>query len=162
MPTATSARVTPPTSVDLDSGTAAKDAERALRDFLVLQAQSYETAEVVPGLADVADGFALGEVQAGAAERYDSDVRQVAGPKIASLKVKAANARGTPPEVILNVCLDSADVDIVDRAGNSLKDRLYQPGYPVLNVYGVRHDGTAWKVTTHTIPDNARCKGSGK
>ena len=160
MPTAGSAVVSPPATLPFDSSTATSAAQDSLRAYLLLSDQSYQTASVVPGLENVGGGFALGEVQAGALERWTSGVRQVGQSTVVSIDVESTDLRGPPPQVVLRACLDTSGLDVVDSTGKSFKASLYNPGHPILNIYTVQHDGQAWKVTNHGIPDvQSACGG---
>lgn len=159
MPTVESAVTSPPAAVPFDAATATSAAQDSLRAFLLLADQSYQTASVVPGLEDVGGGFALGEVQSGALERWTSGLRQIGSTAVVSMDTESTDLQGPPPEVVLKVCLDASGLDVQDAAGNSLKASLYNPGHPTLNVYGVQHDGQAWKVTNHQIPDDQSACG---
>ena len=109
---------------------------------------------ITEGLDAVTTGFVQGELEALAAERKEQGFRQVGASRVVSTSVRSVDLDATPATIVLNACIDSSDVDVLDENGNSLKESLYNPGHPVLHVYSaVRIDG-AWKMSTHDIPDD--------
>lgn len=116
-----------------------------------------EEKEVPTDLSQFASGFVEGEVLAMATEWEKLGYRQVGEAVITEVTLKSSNLEADPQTVELNVCIDSSGIDVLDQNGNSLKESLYNPGHPVLNVYGaVKVDGV-WKLTTHEIPTDGNC-----
>jgi len=111
----------------------------------------------VAGLGFIATGFVRGELEALAAERADLGYTQVGEAKITSKKVVSVDLAASPPTVVLEVCIDTSKIDIVDSNGMSLKGLLYNPGVPVKHIYGAQHVDGVWKIADHDIPDNSPC-----
>ena len=106
-------------------------------------------------LENYTGGFVEGEIRALAAERKSLGYTQVGTAVITSITTRKAKLDGDPPTITLNVCIDSSGIDIFDANGVSLKASLYNPGHPVLNVYGAQYTGGSWKITTHALPATA-------
>ncbi|MFC0682447.1 hypothetical protein ACFFGH_31845 [Lysobacter korlensis] len=111
----------------------------------------------IAGIETIAAGFVRGELEALAAERAEEGLKQVGDAKVASVDIAKADLESDPATMTIEVCIDVSDIDVVDAGGNSLKDSLYNPGHPVLHLYGVEHIDGVWKLTTHEIPEDARC-----
>jgi len=103
-------------------------------------------------LAKYTGGFVEGELRALAAERESLGYTQVGTAVITSITTARTNLDGDPPTIVLNVCIDSSGVDVLDASGASLKASLYDPGHPVLNVYGAQLTGGSWKIISHSLP----------
>ena len=103
-------------------------------------------------LARFTGGFVEGELLALAAERESLGYTQVGTTVITSITTAKKNLDGDPPTVVLNVCIDSSGVDVLDASGASLKASLYDPGHPVLNVYGAQYIDGTWKIVSHDLP----------
>ena len=111
----------------------------------------------VAGIDAIASGFVRGELEALAAERSHQGYTQVGDAKVTSVDVATVDLDSDPATMTLEVCIDASDIDVVDANGNSLKEALYNPGHPVLHLYGAEHIDGLWKLTTHEIPEDARC-----
>jgi len=109
------------------------------------------------GLDTVATGFVRGELEALAAERADFGYTQVGVATITSKEVLSVDLAASPPTVVLEVCIDTSKIDILDPNGKSMKGLLYNPGVPVKHIYGAQHLDGLWKISTHDIPDNDPC-----
>jgi hypothetical protein len=142
----------------LDPGQARRDAESALRSFLALSDRTYQTAdgELAPGVADVAAGFALGEVRATAVELQGAGARQTGSVSVARLEVDSVDLTAAPPTVTVRACLDTANIDVLALDGSSTKQGRQGTFTRTLHVFGVQYAG-AWRVTTHSFPDRADC-----
>jgi hypothetical protein len=154
-----SAAAASPTSSTLDPAQAAKDAEAAMRSYLELADETYRRAdgEVETALASVAVGAALGEVEAGAIELESSESRQSGSVRVSDVTVEDVDVTGDPPTVVLTACLDSADVDILDVNGDSM--RLGRPGIVTrtAHIYRIEFRDDTWRVARHDFPDEAGC-----
>lgn len=109
------------------------------------------------GLESIATGWVLGELQSKAREQYDLGYRQEGAAEVTSVTTTAAELAAVPATITLKVCVDVSAIDVVDAAGNSLKDSLYNPGRPVAHLYGAVFEGDTWKISTHEIPDVQDC-----
>ncbi|MET0932858.1 MAG: hypothetical protein ABWX56_04035 [Mycetocola sp.] len=141
-----------------DEPEAVDAADTALDGLVEATNQVLQRADgTVTGAETVATGFVLGELQALAAERKELGYKQVGDAKVTEVTVASVDLAADPPTMVLNVCVDVSDVDVLDENGKSLKDRLYNPGRPVLHTYGAQHIDGLWKLATHDIPDNGEC-----
>lgn len=109
-------------------------------------------------LGDYTADFVQGEFEALATERAELGYTQVGKARITSVNVRGTHLDSTPEKLSLNVCIDSTKVDVLDANGASLKSTMYNPGRPVLNIYGAELRGGVWKITTHDIPSKDTCK----
>ena len=109
------------------------------------------------GLDAVATGFVEGEVEALAIERERMGYRQVGDAVVTNVTVRSMDLTTDPPTAVLEVCIDTGSLDVVDPNGTSVADQLYQPGHPVLHLYGAVFTDGLWRLSTHEIPDGAAC-----
>jgi hypothetical protein len=109
------------------------------------------------GIESVATGFVEGELQALASERKHMGYTQVGEATVASVNVRSIELAANPPTALLEVCIDSSDLDVLDPNGDSVADQLYRPDHPVMHLYGAVFMDGIWKVSTHEIPDGASC-----
>jgi hypothetical protein len=109
------------------------------------------------GIESVATGFVEGEVQALAAERKQLGYTQVGEATVTSVNMRSIDLAAEPPVAVLEVCIDTSDLDVLDPNGNSVADQLYRPDHPVMHLYGAVFLDGLWKVSTHEIPDGASC-----
>lgn len=109
------------------------------------------------GIESVATGFVEGEIQALALEREKLGYTQVGEATVTSTKVRSIDLAATPPTALLEVCIDTSDLDVLDPNGDSVADQLYRPGHPVMHLYGAVYLDGLWRVSTHEIPDGASC-----
>ena len=111
----------------------------------------------VVGLDEIAAGFVWGELQALSTERQQLGYTQIGSASITKTSVRSVDLSGTPPTVMLDVCIDSSGIDVIDAQGASMKDSLYLPDTPVMHVYGAQFLDGRWKIATHDIPEGASC-----
>ncbi|MCE0486012.1 hypothetical protein [Ornithinimicrobium sediminis] len=111
----------------------------------------------VEGLELIADGWVRGELEAMALERSHDGMTQVGEAHVVSVEATEVDLEADPPRLVLNVCLDTSDIDVLDASGQSMGDLMYQPDHPVLHVYGAEFEDGRWRVTTHDIPASSTC-----
>lgn len=109
------------------------------------------------GIESIATGWVLGELQSKAREQYDLGYQQTGEAEVTSITTTALDLTSTPATIILKVCIDVSDIDVIDGAGNSLKASLYNPGHPVAHLYGAVFEDDMWKISTHDFPDVQDC-----
>jgi len=109
------------------------------------------------GIDLIATGFVQGELEAMAQDQADLGYTQVGDATITEITPLSVDLAASPPTISLSVCVDTSDVDVLDAAGTSLKDSLYDPGHPVKHVYGAQFIDDLWKIATHDIPDEQDC-----
>ncbi len=107
-------------------------------------------------LAALATGSALGSLQADTAEFAKNGWHQEGQPTVVSTSVAAYDPAATPPQLTLNVCIDSSQVNVVTAAGELIrqgtdKDRS-------LNILTLnRSDAGKWLVSKVSFPDDPTC-----
>lgn len=106
-------------------------------------------------LFSVAEGLALDSLQSAAAEYRERGWTQIGRPGVASTQVTASDPDAEPPRAVLDVCLDYADVDVVDTAGTSVVDSDAQDR--VLNVFVMEYQDGRWVLVDQTFPDDTTC-----
>lgn len=109
------------------------------------------------GIEAIATGFALGELQSFAREQLDLGYRQIGEAKVTSMTPGAINLTAEPATMTISVCVDASEIDIVDAAGNSYREAMYNPGHPVKHDYTAVFIDERWKISDHTIPDHQDC-----
>lgn len=109
------------------------------------------------GIDAIATGWVLGELEAKAREQYDMGYKQVGEGKVTSVTPLAVDLTPAAATITLKVCIDISGIDVVDSAGNSMKDSLYKPGKPVAHIYGAIFENDIWKISSHDIPDTQDC-----
>ncbi|WP_173923445.1 hypothetical protein [Agromyces sp. Marseille-P2726] len=109
------------------------------------------------GIESVATGFVEGEVQALAIEREHLGYTQTGEATVTSVDVQSIDLAASPPTAVLEVCIDTSDLDVLDANGESVADQLYRPGHPVVHLYGAVYVDGLWRLSTHEIPDGATC-----
>lgn len=109
------------------------------------------------GIESVATGFVEGEVEALAIERKHLRYTQVGEATVTSVLVRSIDLEADPPAAVLEVCIDTSDLDVLDPNGDSVADQLYRPDDPVMHLYGAVFLDGLWRVSTHEIPDGASC-----
>lgn len=112
------------------------------------------------GAEAIATGWVLGELQSKAREQFDLEYQQTGDAVVTSLTATAVDLAADPATITFKVCVDVSEIDVVDAAGNSLKDALYNPGHPVAHIYGAVFEDDTWKISTHDIPDVQDCPKS--
>jgi len=149
---------TPPAAAPTTKDAAAKAATSAARNVVDAINTTLSNPTTVPkDLGTYTSGFVEGEIRALAAERASLGYTQVGSARITSITVRKADLAGSPPTILLDVCIDSSGIDVRDASGTSLKELLYNPGHPVLNVYGAQYLKGTWRITTHDLPEKDTC-----
>lgn len=142
----------------------ATEVERAEHSAIEVVAATNEILTRADGSAvgseEIATGFVLGELQARAREQLDWGYKQVGEAKVTSVSASNVDLTAEPAVMTLTVCIDVSDLDMLDAAGQSMKDALYNPGRPVKHLYGAQFIDGVWKIATHDIPDQQDCQES--
>jgi len=158
-PTTSTPTTAPPTTKDAaEKDAAEKAATSAAENVIKVTNATLRNPTTVPqDLGTYTSGFVEGEIRALAAERASLGYTQVGSARITSITVRKADLKGSPPTILLDVCIDSSGIDVRDASGTSLKELLYNPGHPVLNVYGAQYLAGTWRITTHDLPEKDTC-----
>ena len=102
-------------------------------------------------------GAARGEVEAQRQSYADEGLTMVGRPRVVKTSVRSIDASSSPRTVVLDVCIDSSKVDVLDQNGRSVGERLYRPDGAVLHVYELTEGDGGWQVSRHAIPADSTC-----
>lgn len=114
----------------------------------------YVSPEVTAQLEEAAVGGALDQYLATAMEyaqagwRVEGSSKVVGSPKLAEGDYQGQAAK------ILEVCLDSSDVKVLDQAGNTVSSDQHPRS---LNIFTLVEEGGSWKIASHDFPNDADC-----
>jgi len=160
----------PPPPLDIDdpeAGPVGDEDEEVARASETVEAVVDVTTQVaqradgqIGGLDDIATGFVLGEIQALSVEREHLELTQNGQAQVISIEAVSSDLDAEQPQMVLSVCVDVSEIELVDGAGNSQNDLLYDPGRPVRHLYGAEYVDDVWKLSTHEIPDEQDCPDS--
>lgn len=116
--------------------------------------ESYVSAETTAQLEAAATGTALDQYLATATEyaqsgwHVEGTSTVVGTPRIADGEYNGQAAK------IMEVCLDSSGVKVVDAAGNTVSSNQFPRSLNIFTL--VEHNGE-WKIASHDFPNNADC-----
>ena len=116
--------------------------------------ESYVSAETTSQLEAAATGTALDQYLATATEyalagwHVEGTSTVVGTPRIADGDYQGQAAK------ILEVCLDSSQVKVLDTQGNTMNAPQFTRS---LNIFTLVEDNGAWKIASHDFPNNADC-----
>lgn len=116
--------------------------------------ESYVSAETTSQLEAAATGTALDQYLATATEyalagwHVEGTSTVVGTPRIADGDYNGQAAK------ILEVCLDSSQVKVLDANGNAMNSSQFTRS---LNIFTLVEDNGAWKIASHDFPNNADC-----
>ncbi|WP_237236557.1 hypothetical protein [Rothia nasimurium] len=116
--------------------------------------ESYISAETTAQLEAAATGTALDQYLATATEyaqsgwHVEGTSAVVGTPRIADGEYNGQAAK------IMEVCLDSSQVKVLDSNGNAMNSSQFTRS---LNIFTLVEDNGAWKIASHDFPNNADC-----
>lgn len=125
--------------------------------FVQVYAEALSTPEAPDqdALVTVAAGPALQELQALVQEFDDNGWSMVGTPEVVSSTVVSVDAEADPPSAVIEVCLDSSGVDVVDSSGTSqLDERAPQRA---LNIFTMDLVEGRWVLRERTFPVQTAC-----
>lgn len=129
-------------------------AKSAMTNYLEIFDAALQGEEIDgKALATVSMGSAKGELEAAVADYSEQKFRQVGDVKVLDIKFPKMSLKGAEPSVVVNVCIDSHQVDVVDELGDSLSAFLFRPGEPIFQTYEMAFSKSAWRVSEHQISD---------
>lgn len=137
------------------------DQQAAVRDMdaFVSGSAAVMAAQTQPSdaeLAALATGSALGSLQADTAEFAKNGWHQEGQPTVVSTNVAAYEPAAAPPQMTLNVCLDSSQVNVVTAAGDIVRQGTDEDRS--LNILTLnRSDDGKWLVSRVSFPDDPTC-----
>lgn len=151
-------KTSPPGESSMDPQEAVREARRAVEDLLAASDAAYQDPNgELEGLSAIASGAAYSEVQAAVAELSDARWRQAGTVEVADVSVGDVDVTSSPEKVELAVCLDTTDVDIVDRAGASVRGPADVGPTRTLHEYRAEYIDGSWMIVDHGLPDDADC-----
>lgn len=106
-------------------------------------------------LFTVAQGAALDEMRAMAAEFEVNGWTQSGAPVVVSTELTALDEEASPPEATVSVCLDHGDVEIVDASGDSVVDPDARTRS--LNILELEYVQERWVLVARSFPDDPSC-----
>lgn len=156
-----------PGSIDPVSEPSAEDATFSVTNFLeripaAINAPAVDdTSDTddpessTPFIADIVTGAMADEVLATATEFEAMGWTQTGTPEIVDMQVVRAPTPEAPLDAVVEVCLDSAGVQILDESGRNVRgddtpDRT-------LNIFVLRLVDGTWLVAERTFPDDPDC-----
>ncbi|MDY6050939.1 MAG: hypothetical protein SPI83_00800 [Rothia sp. (in: high G+C Gram-positive bacteria)] len=116
--------------------------------------ESYISAETTAQLEAAATGAALDQYLATATEyalagwHVEGNSTVVGTPRVADSDYQGQAAK------VLEVCLDSSQVKVLDENGNPVSDSQFTRS---LNIFTLVEDNGAWKIASHDFPNDADC-----
>ncbi|WP_083093373.1 hypothetical protein [Rothia nasimurium] len=116
--------------------------------------EQYVSAETTAKLEEAAIDSALDQYLATATEyalsgwHVEGSSTVVGSPRVAEGEYKGQAAK------IMEVCLDSSQVKVVDAAGNTMSSNQTPRS---LNIFTLIEDNGTWKIASHDFPNNADC-----
>lgn len=113
---------------------------------------------VTDGIEVIATGFVLGELANLAREQSEQGLTQTGQARVVSSQVLSSDLESSPPTMTIQVCVDVSDLRLTDSQGRDVSERLYQPGFPVLHIYGAEFHDEVWKISSHEIPAEQSCE----
>lgn len=117
-------------------------------------APQHVSDETIQQLEKHATGSALDQYIATAVEYAVSGWRTEGKPTVVGTPKMAEGEYQGKPAKILEVCLDSTDVKLLNSQGKVISTSQYPRS---LNIFTLIEDGGAWKIASHDFPNNADC-----
>jgi hypothetical protein len=154
-PTATSsptaAPAPEPVSGDLDENTAE-----------VLLANYFQAADTLTAGDDLGDlstvvaGAALDELEAHLMELESREWSIRGETRYEDIEILEADLGADTPTALVSVCVDSSDVTLVAKDGSPVGPEA-EGERRATNLYSFAHTDGAWRVVSHTFPDDPQC-----
>ena len=79
------------------------------------------------------------------------------GEAVVTTSVRSIDLTSAPPTASSKSASTPSSLDVLDPPARPSADQLYQPGHPVLHLYGAVFTDGVWRLSTHEIPDGAAC-----
>ncbi|MCU1545966.1 MAG: hypothetical protein JWP30_1066 [Homoserinimonas sp.] len=106
-------------------------------------------------LTSLATGAILNEIAADTQELAANGWTRTGAPKVDGIRMISNDASAAPATAVVEVCVDSTEVRLLDVAGDVIGDPLASPRS--LNTYSLVNEGNIWRVSARTFPDDAAC-----
>lgn len=125
-----------------------------------IQAALDKTTDVVNAAKPIktAKGIGKGYLAALNAQRQEFDTnhwKQVGAAKFSGLTVVESKPKASPPTVVVEVCVDSSNVKVLDSKGVNL--RAGNSNLRSLNLFTLQRRHGHWIVAGQSFPDNPTC-----
>jgi hypothetical protein len=108
----------------------------------------------VSAVAEVGTAAFADELLASAAYNRKNGLHVVGSPDLAQVRVQSLDLRGRPPTAVVEACVDSSDVRIVDDRGNTVPQPHQGRSREWFSL--VWSDG-AWLIDRQEFPDDPNC-----
>lgn len=133
-------------------------AKRALHEFLKASDETLRATDgTLHGAASVAGAAAHDELAGTLREFTDNGWRQRGAVTVVHQRATSTELDADPPTVRLRACLDSTDVEIVDKSGKPASPPAVDGPQRIPHLYTVTFARTGWQVTKHAFPREASC-----
>ncbi|EGD43984.1 mucin-5AC [Nocardioidaceae bacterium Broad-1] len=170
-PPSTKKTSTDGTPKETDSEVASASAKQTIHDyFATVDKLGQDDDQPVGDLGDVATSRQLSVLRTTITQQRKAGQRQTGSTKVAELKVQSVNmdnsdpAAGKVPTVIVDVCWDVSDVDVVDKSGKSIvspnRPDAAWTRYTVANYHWSDHPTDGWRVASGQDLKQSPCKAS--
>jgi hypothetical protein len=108
----------------------------------------------VSAVAEVGTETFADELLASAAYNRKNGLHVVGSPDLAQVRVQSLDSRGRPPTAVVEACVDSSDVRIVDDQGHTVPQPRHGRSRQRFSL--VWSDG-AWLIDSQEFPDDPSC-----
>lgn len=106
-------------------------------------------------LTSLATGAILNEIAADTQELEANGWTRTGVAKVDGVRIISNDPSANPATAVVEVCVDSTDVRLLDVAGDVIGDPLATPRS--LNIYSLVSEGGVWRVAARTFPDEPAC-----
>lgn len=135
-----------------------KDATVTVSDFLAATAIiAPDAPDTADQLAKVAAGSIIAEIENDQQELVANGWTQKGTPIVDSLSIVSNDATATPPSAVVQACIDSSAVVTFDSDGKPLAGPGDAKPDRALNIFKLQRDGTSWRVTARSFPNDTTC-----
>lgn len=135
-----------------------KDATVTVSEFLAAAAIiAPDAPDTADQLAKVAAGSIIAEIENDQQELVANGWTQEGTPVVHSISLVSNDATATPPSAVAQACIDSSAVVTFDSDGKPLAGPGDAKPDRAMNIFKLQHDGTSWRVTARTFPDDTTC-----
>ncbi len=107
-------------------------------------------------VSSLVTGDALAEVEAQVIEFESRDWSLEGETRYEDVKVLEADLEAKTPTATVSVCVDSSDVTLVSSDGSPVVADAAETRRAI-NIYSLAYTDGAWRVTSHSFPDDPQC-----
>jgi len=133
-------------------------AKLAVSTFVTTSAKASPVqADVKPQMKNIASGAIIAELQNEAQELQSNGWKMTGTPTVSKIKVVSEKLKSSPPTAVISACVDSSGVKTLDSSGRPLQGKGDPTDDTATNIFTLQQEGSAWRVTARTFPDNPSC-----